>query len=226
MDGITNYYLEEQLANGLRKIYYESRVKKQFSDNSELLSNITELVEANIKLQKEIFNADPTVSYRISISKELTEAFLKTYQAVLEKAEDFAYSINSRFEHGIDLASVLCPFILYKLGVTDETASFYVGIGLILAKIVCDSLANNKQKKIELSQKMQLNELKETCSTLKTFMENSSECIPRKEFEEINNSLSTVIESLELLNDDITNINTSLERTNESLDKIIDDKGD
>ena len=86
------------LANELKNIYFLSTVTKQHSDNSELLRNINVLVDANIQNQREIFNANPEVSYCISNHNELIEAFLEKYSEVVEKAERFANSINTIWE--------------------------------------------------------------------------------------------------------------------------------
>ena len=193
------------LANELKNIYFLSTVTKQHSDNSELLRNINVLVDANIQNQREIFNANPEVSYCISNHNELIEAFLEKYSEVVEKAERFANSINTITGYGIDLVNVLCPFILYNLGITDASTSFYIGLGLVIAKIICDSLANKAKKKEEQLEKIQIKELEETCSKMLHYIENNCGNDSTKNVSDIKDSLSSVCNILETKEDETRN---------------------
>lgn len=102
----------------------------------------------------------------------------------------FAYRINTKLGHSIDLAGVVCPYILYELGITDEKLSFYLALGMALAKIVCDSLSQNHAKKLEAAEER---EQKEAYAALKDFLEKAGANTAEPEAaQQISNSLEQI----------------------------------
>lgn len=185
---------EISLANSLKTIYYCAFIEDEFSDDSGLLETIQVLVEDSIRCQKEIFNANPEVSYRISSTKQLAEAFFKKYSEILDNAETIAYSINNKVGYSTDIASIICPYVLCQMGVTSENVSFYIGLGMVIANIICDMLAKKQEDKIATQDKLENEEIKKICQEMKKYLDNSTNTQGSKE------------ESIQQLQDSIENI--------------------
>lgn len=138
-----------QLANALNEIYWAVEVEGAQINTSFLYKDIACLVESNVNSVQKIRANNPTLAYRISSTRELAEEFLKKYNTIINKSMDYAYSINRRFGHTIDIVSVVCPYVMYLLEITDETYSFYIGLGLAISNIICDALSAEKEKRLE-----------------------------------------------------------------------------
>lgn len=180
---------EVLIANTLKNIYYISVVEDEHDDDSVLLRDIIALVEESIDKQKDAFDHSPGYSYYFPSTHDLVNAFLEKYHVILSKTEDFAYSINSRFGYIADAASVVAPYYLYQIGITDENISFYIGFGLVIAKIICDRLAGKKEEKnAELSEK----NIKTICQELKKQLNISKNYAKEDEMSVINKSIEEI----------------------------------
>lgn len=141
---------------------------------------MVQLVDMSIQTQKKQFDAHPEYKYRISLTHDLAVAFIEKYNIILDKAEQFAYTINDQFGRGIDIANVVCPYVLYQFGITDENLSFYIGLGMTIANIICDVLA---KKRGEQAGKLNEEQISIICSSLRKLLinaklmsNNSKEC--------------------------------------------------
>lgn len=177
IDEITKYE-EISLANSLKEIYYETVIEEMHEDSLTLLQEIISMVDISIKNQQNLFEKNPEFSYRISSTHDLSRAFLEKYKSAFNKIEKFAYSIDEHFGHIVDIESVVCPYVLYQLGVTDENISFYIGLGMVIANIVCNTLAKNEEKRIEKEEKKQTIFL---CISMKHLLEDSKRYIETEE---------------------------------------------
>lgn len=138
-----------KLANVLNEIYWSTEVEKTYTDSSLLLRDIISLVKSNINHTELIRLENPTYAHRIPSAQQLAELFLNKYNKILNQVSEYAYSINRRFGYTIDLVSVVCPYVLYLFGITDENLSFYIALGLAVSNIICDTLAVKKEASIE-----------------------------------------------------------------------------
>lgn len=180
---------EVLIANALKNIYYISVVEEEHDDNSILLKDIIALVEESIDKQKDAFDHSFGYSFFLPSTHDLVNAFFEKYHAILSKTEDFAYSINSRFGYITDLASVVAPYFLYQVGITDENISFYIGFGLVIANIICDRLAGKKEEKnAEWSEK----NIKTICQELKKQLNISKNYAKEDEVSVINKSIEEI----------------------------------
>ncbi len=183
------------LANTLKEIYYVAVVEDKHDDDSILLQDIIALVEGNIEYQKNAFGQVPGESLFFPSTHDLADAFWTKYHDVISKAEDFAYSINSKFGYFNDLASVVAPYILYQTGITDENISFYIGFGLVTANIICDALASKKEEKKaavdEKNIKTICKELKKQLIISKSYAKEDEVDIINKSIEEIDKIINT-----------------------------------
>lgn len=137
------------IANVLNNIYYEVVIEETYSDNSRLLGNIIAIVDESNNIKRDYLKGNPEVSFRLSASDILVKLFGEKYNKLLDKVCSFAFHINTRLGYSTDLASVVCPYILYEFGVTNEEVSFYLGLGMVLANIICDSLSQIKTEQME-----------------------------------------------------------------------------
>lgn len=177
---------EVLIANTLKNIYYISAIEDEHDDDSILLKDIITLVEESIAKQKNAFDHSSGYSFFLPSTHDLANAFLEKYHAILSKTEDFAYSINSRFGYITDLTSVVAPYFLYQVGITDENISFYLGLGLVIANIICDRLAGKKEEKnAKLSEK----NIKTICRELKKQLNISKNYAKEDEVSVINKSI-------------------------------------
>lgn len=169
MELICNMTLESKaiLSNSLRSIYSSVVLYETYDDQSEFLNSIIELVESDLN-NSQTMSKMAGVSYRISNVDELAAAFIKQYQKVIDKAGEFAYSINEKFGYTMDIASVVGPYILYQCGITDESITFYLALGMVLSNIICDVLAKHKENDIE---KKNDDEMKAVCKSLYHLLE-------------------------------------------------------
>lgn len=169
MELISNMTLENEvmLANSLRDIYSSVVLYKTYSDTSELLNNIIELVESDSNNNHTMSKMTP-FSYRISNVDDLAAAFIKKYQKSIDKAGEFAYSINKKYGYTMDIASIVGPYILYQCGITDESIAFYLSLGMVLSNIICDVLAKQKENYI---QKKNNDDMKAVCKSLYHLLE-------------------------------------------------------
>lgn len=158
-----------KLAVVLKEMYYESVIEENYTDDSEILIVITEVVDIYLQKQKEL-QLSSSSSFIIIHTNELAEAFLKRITVIVSKCEKFAYAVNTKFGYTIDLANVICPFVLYQMGVTDEGISFYIGLGMTIANIVCDSLANAEKVRLEKIEDMEIEDIKRTCIEMKNYI--------------------------------------------------------
>ncbi len=180
---------EVMLANTLKNIYYICVVEDEHDDDSILLKDIVSMVENSIEKQKDAFDHSSGVSFFFPSTHDLAYKFLEKYHAGLSKTEDFAYSINSRFGYITDLASVVAPYFLYQAGITDENISFYIGLGLVVANIICDRLASKKEEKnAKLSEK----NVKTICQELKKQLNISKKYANDDEVSVINKSIEEI----------------------------------
>ena len=140
---------EISVANNLKELYYLSVIEGQFQDDSDFFHNIESLVDQSNRSQNEATALAGGASLMFSTTKELANAFWERYRNCILATEEFAYKINNRFGHTIDLANVIAPYFLNLAGVTDDKYSFYIGLGLTVANIICDSLASQKEKRDE-----------------------------------------------------------------------------
>lgn len=140
---------EISVANNLKELYYLSVIEGQFQDDSDFFHNIKSLVDQSIKSQNEATALAGGDSLRFPTTRELANAFWGRYRNCILATEEFSYKINNRFGYTIDLANVIAPYFLYQAGVTDATYSFYIGLGLTVANIICDSLASQKETRDE-----------------------------------------------------------------------------
>lgn len=167
---------EVLLSNCLRSIYSSAVLYETFEDDSELLNSIITLVEIDIEYEKSLVK-DPALSYRISNYHELASSFIKYYHLLIDKAGKLAYSINDKYGYSIDIASIIGPYLLYELGITDDTFSFYLSLGMTISNIICDILAKHEEKNIE---RMKNEETKMICRLLKQLLvkvnENNQQC--------------------------------------------------
>lgn len=178
------YAQKVSIANTLKELYFLYVVEEQFHDDSVLFHDIESLIDQNIKLQNEAIKDAGGTSLRFPSTEELANAFLEKYQKCVIAAEGFAYGINHYFGHSIDLANVIAPYFLYQAGVTDETFSFYVSLGLVVAKIICDSMALKKETRDDIADKEKIkticNELINSLIIAKTYAdENQQEALDK-----------------------------------------------
>lgn len=136
------------LANVLNEIYYEVVIEECYYDDLDLLQGIIACVDKNNQMKKDVFLANPSSAFALDTNAQLVELFVDKYKSVLDKACTVAWKINTKFSYTIDVASVVAPYILYELGVTSDSVAFYMGLGMVLANIVCDSLSNMKEEQI------------------------------------------------------------------------------
>ncbi len=169
MEMICNITEENQvlLSNSLRSIYSSAVLYETFEDESEFLKSIIELVESDIKYSQSI-RKGLSLSYRISNFHELSSAFIKKYQRVIDKAGKLAYSINEKYGYTVDIASIVGPYILYQCGITDENLSFYLALGMTLSNIICDILAKHEENNIDV---MKNEETKTVCKAIYQLLE-------------------------------------------------------
>ena len=80
-----------------------------------------------------------------------------------ELSDQVAYAENNEL-------SIVCPYVLYQLGVTNENLSFYLGLGMVIAKIVCNVLAKNEERRIDRVKKEQTVSI---CKGMKHMLEGS-----------------------------------------------------
>ena len=206
------------LADALNQIYRAAAVEKTYSDDSAFLKEIIQIVvENNFDVdQQELiihgssgygnrsvtwllgcsYSMRPTgPMYRgfitkLSLPELLTKRFGEKFNHTLDKSCLFAYRINTKLGHSVDLAGVVCPYILYELGITGEKLSFYLGLGMVLAKIVCDSLSQMHAEKLEAAKD---SEQKEVYAALKGFLEKAGENTADPEaVQQISNSLEQI----------------------------------
>lgn len=186
---------ETLIANALKEIYFLSEIEESYSDESQFLKNVIQLVDISIQMQKKQFDAYPEFAHRIPSTHELAGAFIEKYKTALDKAERFAYTINDRFGHSIDIANVVCPYVLYQFGITDENLSFYIGIGMTIANIICDVLAKKEEKKQE---KLSEEQMFAICSSLKRLLINAKlESDNPRECDELQKSISELDKIIE-----------------------------
>lgn len=190
MDASSILKTEEILiANTLKNIYYISVVEEEHEDDSILLKDIIALVGESIDTQKNAFDHSSGYSYFWPSTHDLVNAFLDKYHAVLSKTEDFAYSINSKFGYITDLASVVAPYFLYQVGITNENISFYIGFGLVIANIICDKLADKKE---EENAKLSEKNIKTICRELKTQLNISKNYATKDDVNVIDKSIEEI----------------------------------
>lgn len=180
---------EVLIANALKNIYYISVIEDEHDDNTILLKDIIALVEESIDKQKNAFDHSSGLSYFLPSTHDLVHDFLEKYHAFLSKTEDFAYSINDRFGYITDLASVVAPYFLYQVGITDENISFYIGFGLVIANIICDRLAGKKEEK---NGKLNEKNIKTICQELKKQLNISKNYAKEDEVSIINKSIEEI----------------------------------
>lgn len=180
---------EVLIANTLKNIYYISVVEDRHNDDSILLKDIITFVQESIDKQKNDFDHSSGVSFYLPSTHDLVNAFLEKYHTILSKTEDFAYSINSRFGYITDLASIVAPYFLYQAGITDENISFYIGFGLVIANIICDSLAGKKEEK---NAKLNEKNIKTICQELKKQLNISTNYAEEDEVSAINKSIEEI----------------------------------
>lgn len=178
------------LENALKEIYYIAVVEEEHDDDSILLQDIIALVEETLECQKKNFENLSGISPFLGSKYDLVKAFLIKYQEIIMKAENFAYSINVRFGYFNDLASIVAPYILYRTGITDENISFYIGLSLVVANIICDSLANKKEEKKDAIEEKNIKiicqELEKQLVIAKNYAKDEEIEIINKSIEEIN----------------------------------------
>ncbi|MBQ9886100.1 MAG: hypothetical protein IJM37_04470 [Lachnospiraceae bacterium] len=180
---------EISIANALKELYYDSIIEGQFHDDSELFYDIESLVEQSMKRQNEAITDAGGISLRFSNTKELANAFLDKYRKCIITTENFAYEINDRFGYTIDLASVIGPYFLYQAGVTDETISFYLALGLAVANVICDSLASKKKARNEIMDEKRINVI---CTELTKLLVLSKANADEKDQKAINKSIEEI----------------------------------
>ena len=174
---------EISIANALKELYYDSIIEGQFHDDSELFYDIESLVEQSMKRQNEAITDAGGISLR------LANAFLDKYRKCIITTENFAYEINDRFGYTIDLASVIGPYFLYQAGVTDETISFYLALGLAVANVICDSLASKKKARNEIMDEKRINVI---CTELTKLLVLSKANADEKDQKAINKSIEEI----------------------------------
>lgn len=177
------------LANSLKKIYYIAVIEDEHDDDSVLLQDIIALVEGELGHQKKSFEDSSGYSFYLPSTHEIILAFWERYHDVISKAENLAYSINSRFGYFDDLAGIIAPYILYQTGITNENISFYIGLGLVIAKIICDALASKKEEKIEAVDKKNI---KLICKGLKEQLVISKNYATEEEINNIDKSIEEI----------------------------------
>lgn len=205
------------LADALDQIYRAAAVEKTYSDDTVFLKDIIQIMDESKDLvdqQQQCISffdyegefpmllLDCSYSMRpkglmytgldtkLSLPELLARRFGEKFNPILDKACLFAYRINTKLGHSIDLAGVVCPYILYELGITDEKLSFYLALGMALAKIVCDSLSQNHAKKLEAAE---AREQKEAYAALKNFLEKAGANTAEPEAaQQISNSLEQI----------------------------------
>lgn len=173
MDVLNNITKSDEvlLSNCLRSIYSSAVLYETFDDDSELLNTIITLVEIDIEYEKSLVK-DPTLSYRISNYHELAAAFIKKYHIIIDKAGKLAYSINEKYGYSIDLASIIGPYLLYQLGITDDCFSFYLSLGMTISNIICDILSKHEEKNIE---RIKNEETKKICKSVNLLLVKANE---------------------------------------------------
>ena len=137
------------LSHVLNEIYYAVIIEESYYDDLDLLQGIIACVDKNNQIKKDVFLANPHTAFALDTNAQLVELFVNKYRSVLDKACTVAWKINAKFSYTIDIASVVAPYILYKLGVTSDCVAFYMGLGMVLANIVCDSLSNMKEEHMD-----------------------------------------------------------------------------
>ena len=166
------------LAHILNEIYYEVAIEENYYDDLDLLKDIIACVEKNNQMKRDVFIANAGVAFALDTNKQLVELFVDKYRGVLDRACTIAWRINTKFSYTIDIASVVAPYILYELGVTSDSIAFYVGLGMVLANIVCDSLSNIKED--QLSEKAD-SDNKEICKALNVLLNEAKKKAKGKE---------------------------------------------
>lgn len=174
---------ETIIANALRDIYSSVVLYESYEDDSDLLKTIIDLVEKDIERDRSS-KLGANIQCRSVNTHELANAFLERYEQVFDKARIFASSINKRYGHTIDVASIVGPYILYLFGVTDVTLSFYITLGLALSNVICDSLANSKDEEDSKEKERAENQKNKTiCRTLLSILEVIEDCDSHSEID-------------------------------------------
>lgn len=174
---------ETIIANALRDIYSSVVLYESYEDDSDLLKTIIDLVEKDIERDRSS-KLEANIQYRRVNTHELANAFLERYEQVFDRARIFASSINKRYGHTIDVASIVGPYILYLFGVTDVTLSFYITLGLALSNVICDSLANSKDEEDSKEKERAENQKNKTiCRTLLSILEVIEDCDSHSEID-------------------------------------------
>ena len=166
------------LAHVLNEIYYEVTIEENYYDDLDLLKDIIACVDKNNQMKREVFIANTDVAFALDTNAQLVELFVDKYRSVLDRACTIAWKINTKFSYTIDVASVVAPYILYELGVTSDSIAFYIGLGMVLANIVCDSLSNMKED--QLSEKTD-SDNKEICKAINVLLNEAKKKAKGKE---------------------------------------------
>lgn len=159
---------ERQLAIDLQEIYYCAEIQGLNDDKSQFLASVIQIINESKHIHLSDSQRNPEYAYFFSSAHDLCLAFCNRFKATIDSAEKLAFAINDKFGNTIDIASIVCPFVLSQFGVNNDYLSFYIALGMTVAKIVCDNLAKKEEYRRDTSN---INRIEDVCSALKEYLE-------------------------------------------------------
>lgn len=138
-----------ELALYLNELYYNTIVENKFSQENENILIIVDSVRYKNSLTRNVFLEGNGAAFAFDASKKLCQYYLLKVNPLMKQVYSLAYACNKKFQNTADIMAVITPYILVKFGLGTDEALLAVGLAIVLAKIVIETLAEkNKMEEV------------------------------------------------------------------------------
>ena len=146
-----------KLAIALREIY-EGVVFEgiELTDSLVAISAIS-AVEEQMFADKQFFKEHTGQAFAFESHKELANRFLEKISDVIDDTRNF---VVREYSNAADLMYITVPYVLFKFGVDNAEIALFLGLGILVSKIVLEKVSKTKEEIEKIKKDENIMELK------------------------------------------------------------------
>lgn len=142
--------LEAELVYKLKICYLDIFLEDKVNDCDNWFINAIQdsVLQGNQELHN-LFTDNADTQYRTDTDNTIYSKFMQHIEPLINSVFQLANSIQNRFNASTDLVGILSPFILQKMQICNEDVGVFIGVGVIIAQLIVQRLAEQEIKKRE-----------------------------------------------------------------------------
>lgn len=179
-----------ELALYLNELYYNTVIENKISQKNEHILIIIASVRYKNSLIKNKFSDSQGVAYAFDPSEKLCQYYLQKINPLMKQVYSLADACNTKFQNIADIMAVITPYILIKFELGTDEILLVVGLAIVLAKIVVETLSEKNNIEDTFSDTEILN----ICESNIQYLKNMKTDSYNKELEAYEKTLSEILD--------------------------------